>query len=229
MGKAVCLVSGGLDSCVAAAEAHHYGLELAFFHANYGQRTEYRELLAFHNIAGHYGVRERLIADLTVLAEIGGSALTDPKATLPEGKLDRPGVPASYVPFRNGLLLAAATAWAEALGAGCLYVGAVEVDSSGYPDCRKSFFDAFQKAIRHGTRDETRIEIRTPLLEMRKSQIVTRGLALKAPLEHTWSCYATSDEACGRCDSCLLRLRAFEEAGHADPVPYRKRQRVPAG
>ncbi len=228
MGKAVCLISGGMDSCVAAAEADHYGLELAFFHANYGQRTEYRELLAFHKIADHYGVRQRLIADLTVLAEIGGSALTDPGQPLPEGQLVRDEVPTSYVPFRNGLILAAAAAWAEVVSAQYLYAGAVEVDGSGYPDCRRCFFDAFQKAVEEGTRAETRIEIRTPLLEMRKSQVVTRGLALQAPLEHTWSCYRTSDQACGRCDSCLVRLRGFQEAGHPDPVPYHQPQRATA-
>ncbi len=221
MATAVCLVSGGLDSCVCAGEARQAGLELAFFHASYGQRTQSRELSAFHAIADFYSVQRRLVADLHLLSQIGGSALTDPRIMLPEGALDREGVPASYVPFRNAVLLAAATGWAEVLGAHCLYIGAVSEDGSDYPDCRRLFFEAFQRAIDAGTRERTRLELRTPLIGLRKADIVRRGLELGAPLQLTWSCYRDAELACGRCDSCLFRLRGFAEAGHLDPIPYR--------
>jgi 7-cyano-7-deazaguanine synthase len=220
MVKAVCLVSGGLDSCVAAAEADAKGLSLAFLHVSYGQLTEGRERKAFELIADHYGVVKRLSADLSYLGLIGGSALTDRSIALPEGDLERSEIPVSYVPFRNGNLLSIAASWAENLEAQYIYVGAVEEDSSGYPDCRQEFFDAFGQLIELGTRPETKLEIVTPLIRLSKKGIVLRGLELGAPLELTWSCYQNEDIACGRCDSCLLRLRGFREAGIADPIPY---------
>jgi 7-cyano-7-deazaguanine synthase len=220
METAVCLVSGGMDSCVTAAIAHSQGLQLAFLHVNYGQLTQGRELRAFQDLADHYQVRARLVVDISHLKQIGGSALTDPAVSLPPGALRRREIPASYVPFRNANLLAIAGSWAEVLGASWIFIGAMEEDSSGYPDCRERFFEAFNAALREGTRPETRLEIVAPLLHMRKKEIVLKALQLGAPLELTWSCYREEETACGGCDSCLLRLRAFKEAGMRDPIPY---------
>ncbi|HVS81444.1 MAG TPA: 7-cyano-7-deazaguanine synthase QueC [Pyrinomonadaceae bacterium] len=217
---AVCLVSGGMDSCVTAAIAAEENPELAFLHVSYGQRTEARERRAFHELADHYGVTKRLAVSIESLKAIGGSSLTDQNIPVTEANLASRQVPTSYVPFRNAHLLSIATSWAEAIGAQRIYIGAVAEDSSGYPDCRPEFYEAFQCAIDAGTRPETRVEIVTPVIRMRKSEIVRRGLELCAPLELTWSCYQSEDSACGRCDSCALRLRAFREAGARDPIPY---------
>jgi 7-cyano-7-deazaguanine synthase len=217
---AVCLVSGGLDSCVTAALAKTEHAELAFLHVSYGQRTEAREGRAFQELADHYNVRKRLVASLDYLAHIGGSSLTDTRMPVAAANLTAREIPTSYVPFRNAHLLSIATSWAEVLRASAIYIGAVEEDSSGYPDCRPEFYAAFQRAIDNGTRPETRVEIRTPVIHLRKSEIVRRGLELGAPLEFTWSCYQAEEKACGRCDSCALRLRAFREAGAVDPIPY---------
>ena len=215
------MVSGGLDSCVAAALARSEGFELAFLHVNYGQLTGNREMHAFNEIADHYQVRDRLVAKITHLSKIGGSALTDSSISVPPGDLHRQDIPISYVSFRNAHLLSIATSWAEVLRAICIYIGAVEEDSSGYPDCRQSFFDAFNAVIREGTRPETSIQIVTPLIQLNKAAIIQKGVKLKAPLHLTWSCYRDEELACGQCDSCLLRLRGFRNAGVADPVPYR--------
>jgi len=219
---AVCLVSGGLDSCVAAAIAAEE-CDLAFLHVGYGQRTQERELRAFGEIARFYGVTRILTADLSYLSRIGGSALTDPSIAVPEGSLgngsDRQ-IPVTYVPFRNTHMIAVAVSWGEVIGAERIYIGATEVDSSGYPDCRESYFKAYNRLIEEGTRPETHIEIFAPLLKMDKAQVVKKGMELGAPLHLTWSCYKNSDLACGRCDSCLLRLRGFERAGIKDPIPY---------
>ncbi|MDT5295099.1 MAG: 7-cyano-7-deazaguanine synthase [Acidobacteriota bacterium] len=217
---AVCLVSGGMDSCVTAAAAREENDELAFLHVSYGQRTEARERRAFEEIADFYRVSRRLVVSLEHLARIGGSSLTDSSIPVAEADLASPGVPTSYVPFRNAHLLAAATSWAEVIGARRIYIGAVAEDSSGYPDCRPVFYEAFQRVIDVGTRPETRVEIRTPVIHMRKSEIIRSGVQLGAPLRLTWSCYRAEDAACGRCDSCALRLRAFREAGLEDPIPY---------
>jgi 7-cyano-7-deazaguanine synthase len=224
-GKAIVLVSGGLDSCVTAAIAN-LTEALALLHASYGQRTEERERRAFEDIADYYGVRERLVIRLDSLPQIGGSALTDSRMAVPEegeGLAHRAHIPVTYVPFRNAHFLAAAVSWAEVIGAKAIYIGAVAEDSSGYPDCRPAYYRAFEQVIREGTRPETHIEIVTPVIGMRKSQIVRRGLELRAPLDLTWSCYQSEDEACGVCDSCRLRIRAFAEAGVTDPIPYRVR------
>ncbi len=217
---AVCLVSGGMDSCVTAAIARQENEELAFLHASYGQRTQERERRAFAEIADYYGVERRLIVSLESLARIGGSSLTEAAIPVAAADLASREIPTSYVPFRNAHLLAAATSWAEVLGARRVYIGAVAEDSSGYPDCRPEFYEAFQRAIDTGTRPETLIEIRTPVIAMRKSQIIRRGLELEAPLALTWSCYQAEERACGRCDSCALRLGAFGEAGVRDPLVY---------
>jgi 7-cyano-7-deazaguanine synthase len=217
---AVCLVSGGMDSCVTAAIARAENDELAFLHVSYGQRTEARERQAFEALAEYYDVRRRLVASIEYLTRIGGSSLTDASIPVAAANLAAREIPTSYVPFRNAHLLSIATSWAEVLGAQRIYVGAVAEDSSGYPDCRPEFYSAFQYAVDVGTRPETVVEIRTPVINLRKAEIIRRGLELQAPLQLTWSCYQTEARACGRCDSCALRLRAFAEAGVSDPIPY---------
>ena len=215
--EAVVLVSGGMDSCVTAAMAAR-DHRLALLHCQYGQRTEARERRAFDAIADHYGVEARLVVGLDHFRAIGGSALTDRSRPVPEGDLARRDIPDTYVPFRNGNLLAAAVSWAEARAAAAVFIGAVEEDGSGYPDCRRSFFDAFRRVTEHGTRPGAGIRIETPLIGMGKEEIVRTGLRLGAPLHLTWSCYRSEDRPCGRCDSCLFRRRAFAAAGAADPI-----------
>jgi 7-cyano-7-deazaguanine synthase len=217
---AVVLVSGGMDSCVTAAIAREENDELAFLHVSYGQRTEARERRAFSEIADFYRVNRRLAISIEHLARIGGSSLTDPNIAVAEADLLPQGVPTSYVPFRNAHLLAIAVSWAEVIGATRIYIGAVADDSSGYPDCRPEFYHAFQTAVDVGTKPETRIRIVTPVIGMRKAEIVRQGTGLGAPLELSWSCYQGEELACGQCDSCALRLRAFAEAGMSDPIPY---------
>jgi 7-cyano-7-deazaguanine synthase len=217
---AVCLVSGGMDSCVTAAIANQENDELAFLHVSYRQRTEQREREAFEAVADHYNVALRLVISFDHLARIGGSSLTDSQIAVTTPDLTTRAIPSSYVPFRNAHLLATAVSWGEVLNASAIYIGAVAEDSSGYPDCRPEFYDAFQRAIDVGTKPETHLEIRTPVIGMHKSEIVRKGLDLGAPLHLTWSCYQASDRACGNCDSCALRLRAFREAGATDPIPY---------
>jgi len=219
---AVVSLSGGMDSCVTAAIAKAEGYELALLHADYGQRTQAREKRAFRDIANFYEVPEsrRLIIGFDTLKAIGGSALTDPSIALPEGNLDRPGVPVSYVPFRNAHLLATCVSWAEVLGATAIFVGFVEEDSSGYPDCREAFLKSFEQTANLGTKPETRLAFHAPLIHLRKADIVRKGRDLGAPLHLSWSCYQGETEACGHCDSCHLRLRGFKEAGLADPIPY---------
>jgi len=217
---AICLVSGGMDSCVTAAIANKENDELAFLHVSYRQRSEKREREAFEALADIYGVNLRLVISLEHLAKIGGSSLTDDSIPVTTANLSHAGIPSSYVPFRNAHLLAAAVSWGEVISATAIYIGAVAEDSSGYPDCRPEFYDAFQNVIDTGTKPETRITINTPVIAMRKSEIVQKGIELGAPLHLTWSCYKESELACGNCDSCALRLRAFREAGAVDPIPY---------
>jgi 7-cyano-7-deazaguanine synthase len=212
------LLSGGMDSCVCAAlAARDWGT--AGLHISYGQRTEERERRAFLAICERLGIAQRLIVRNEALPAMGGSALTDKKLAVPEsGKLGH-GIPVTYVPFRNAHFLAAAVSWAEVLMASKVYIGAVEQDSSGYPDCRPAYYQAFNEVVRTGTKDG-RIQIVTPLIGLRKAEIVRLGLELGAPFDLTWSCYSHEDRACGVCDSCVLRLRAFHEAGATDPIPY---------
>jgi 7-cyano-7-deazaguanine synthase len=219
--EAVVLVSGGMDSCVTAALAHERGHELAFLHLNYGQRTERRELRAFHDIADHYQVPEerRLVVSIEHLAQIGGSSLTDSTVPVSEADLESTAIPTSYVPFRNAHILSIAVSWAEVRGAKRIYIGAVHEDSSGYPDCRPEYYAAFNEVIRLGTAAAD-IRIETPIIHMSKDQIVSKGVELAAPLELTWSCYQAEEVACGVCDSCALRLRGFRRAGVEDPLPY---------
>jgi 7-cyano-7-deazaguanine synthase len=228
--KAVVLLSGGMDSCVCAAIARkrHGAGNVALLHAMYGQKTERRERQAFEAIADFYGVRERLVVKLDHFRAIGGSALTDKGIKVPENELEAPGprggkIPVTYVPFRNAHFLSVGVSWAEANDAAALYIGVVEEDSSGYPDCRPEYYRVFQELIRVGTKPETEITMITPVIAMKKSEIIRCGMELGAPLQLTWSCYQGEELACGRCDSCLLRLRAFVEAGVTDPIPYRER------
>jgi len=223
--KAVVLLSGGMDSCVTAAIASQ-SHQLALLHASYGQRTEARERRAFEEIADFYAVKDRLMIRLDSFARIGGSALTDRKIAVPESSdsaAHSSEIPITYVPFRNAHFLSAAVSWAEVIGANAIFVGAVAEDGSGYPDCRPEYYRAFAELVRQGTRPETHIEIATPVIAMRKSEIIRRGVELGAPLNLTWSCYQLEDEACGTCDSCRLRLRAFAGAGLNDPIAYRAR------
>jgi 7-cyano-7-deazaguanine synthase len=217
--KAVVLMSGGMDSCVTAAIAsQHCGI--AALHASYGQRTERRELQCFHAIADHFGVIDRMAVRLDHLHAIGGSSLTDLSMSIRDADLASQGIPNTYVPFRNAHFLSVATSWAEVLGAKKIFIGAVWEDSSGYPDCRPEYYEAFNRVIRAGTRPTTEISIETPLIHLSKRDIVKKGVELRAPFHLTWSCYRDSDLACGVCDSCALRLRAFQEAGVEDPIGY---------
>jgi 7-cyano-7-deazaguanine synthase len=217
--RAVVLLSGGMDSCVCAALAAR-DYDAAALHISYGQRTEAREQQAFAAICDRLGIRDRLLVRNHALSAVGGSALTDAALAVPEaGPEIGHAVPVTYVPFRNAHFLAAAVSWAEVLGADKVFIGAVEQDSSGYPDCRPEYYRAFNQVVRAGTR-EGRIEIVTPLIAMRKSDIVSLGLELGAPFDLTWSCYSRQDRACGVCESCVLRLRAFAAAGARDPIPY---------
>jgi len=218
--KAICLVSGGMDSCVTAAKALTENDELAFLHISYGQLTESRERKAFNDIADFYAIEKHLDISIEHLAKIGGSSLTDDAFEVTEADLELRVVPTSYVPFRNANMLAIAVSWAEVIGASAIYIGAVAEDSSGYPDCRPEFFEAFQKTIDAGTKPETRIAVRTPIIHLSKAEIVKKGIELKAPLHLTWSCYRSEDLACGTCDSCALRLRGFAQAEATDPIEY---------
>ena len=207
-----------MDSCVCAALAVR-DYAAAAVHVSYGQRTEERERRSFYGICDRLGIRDRLVVRNDALRAIGGSALTDASIAVPESQSPAHGVPVTYVPFRNAHLLSVAVSWAEVLGAAKVYIGAVEPDSSGYPDCRPAYYQAFNEVVRAGTK-EGNIEIVTPLIAMHKAEIVTLGLELGAPFDLTWSCYSREDRACGVCDSCLLRLRAFRQAGAEDPIPY---------
>jgi 7-cyano-7-deazaguanine synthase len=217
--KGIVLVSGGMDSLVTAAIAHNECDETYFLHVNYGQITQAREQKCFDAIVAHYQPADTLCTSIDYLAAIGGSSLTDASMTIHDhdGSSD---VPNTYVPFRNAHLITIAVSWAEVIGAQRIYIGAVEEDSSGYPDCRESFYQALETAIDLGTKDDTHISIHTPVIHKNKAEIVALGHKLGAPLQHSWSCYRADDVACGTCDSCVLRIRAFQQAGIADPIPY---------
>lgn len=219
--KAIVLVSGGMDSCITAAIASQK-YELIFLHANYHQRTEERELKAFNDIADYYNVKKRIIVDLSFLKQVGGSSLTDEKIKVEKSIQKINGIPSTYVPFRNANILSQAVSWAEVIGAEAVFIGAVEQDSPGYPDCRKVFYDAFNRVVQLGTKPETKIKIITPLIAMKKSEIVRLGAELNAPLHFSWSCYINEDKACGECNSCVLRIKSFEEAGIKDTIEYVK-------
>ncbi len=220
---AIVLVSGGMDSCVTAAIARVENEEIALLHISYGQRTERRERKAFEDIADFYKVEKRLAVSIEYLAKIGGSSLTDESIEVTEANLESNEIPTSYVPFRNANMLAIATSWAEVLRANSIYIGAVAEDSSGYPDCRPEFYAAFERAIDEGTKPDTNIKIKTPIIHLSKAEIVQKGIETSAPLHLSWSCYRNEDLACGTCDSCALRLRGFERAGTVDPIEYERK------
>lgn len=219
MKRAVCVISGGMDSALAAQIAKKEGYELIAIHFNYGQRTEKKELESFQKIAQKLNVVEEYEIDLDFFKQIGASALIDKRLEVPTGGIDV-GIPITYVPFRNGIFLSIATALAEKHNAEALFIGVVEEDSSGYPDCRDTYIKSMEKAINLGTKDETQIVIKMPLVHMKKSEIVQKSIELDVPLEDTWSCYKNEDKACGVCDSCRLRLKGFEKSGVVDPIEY---------
>jgi 7-cyano-7-deazaguanine synthase len=216
--RAVVLLSGGMDSCVCAALAAR-DYDASALHVSYGQRTEDRERQSFLAICDRLNIGEKLIVRNDALRAIGGSALTDEAIAVPTSRAIGHDVPVTYVPFRNAHFLSVAVSWAEVLGAEKIFIGAVEQDSSGYPDCRPAYYDAFNRVIKTGTKDGN-IEIVAPLIALRKAEIIQLGLELGAPFDLTWSCYSRQDQACGVCDSCVLRLRAFAAAGARDPIPY---------
>ena len=222
MEKAIVLLSGGMDSLVCAGLAVKEHQDVSFLHMNYGQKTSVRERKSFDQIADFYKIPQdkRKIIDMTFLKQIGGSSLTDESITVKTYQGDSNVIPDSYVPFRNSIILSLAVSWAEAVGAKKLYIGANYEDSPGYPDCRPSYYEAFNKVIKEGTKAGD-IEIKTPVILMKKKDIVLKGQELKVPFQFSWSCYKSTDKACGECDSCALRLRGFKEAGIKDPIEYK--------
>ena len=221
MSKAIVLLSGGMDSLVCAGIAHQAGHELHFLHMDYGQKTSRRERKSFDDIADFYKIPQnhRKVIDMNFLRQIGGSSLTDESISVKNYQGDSNVIPDSYVPFRNTIILSLAVSWAEVMNATILYIGANHEDSPGYPDCRPSFYEAFNKVIQEGTK-ATDIKVVTPVISMKKKEIVLQGNNLKVPFELSWSCYQSSTKACGKCDSCALRLRGFKEAGKIDPIDY---------
>jgi 7-cyano-7-deazaguanine synthase len=219
-GKAIVLVSGGMDSAVCAGLEASTGPKPAFIHFNYGQRTQKKESECFRKLAAHYGVKEKLVVDLAVLLKIGGSTLLKGHGHVPKASFHPDRIPSTYVPFRNGIMLSFAAAWAEVTGASRLVIGAVEEDSSGYPDCRRSFINAFSRAVALGTKKGVKLHVEAPLVGMTKEQIAGLGNKLCVPFDLTWSCYSRNTGACGVCESCLLRLKGFKAAGLEDPVKY---------
>lgn len=222
MDKAIVLASGGLDSCVTIACAVNDGYDVSLLHINYGQRTEKREDKAFDDIAEYYNIKNKMTVNIDYLKRIGGSSLTDMSMKVEEdtNPSSTGSVPSTYVPFRNANMISIAVSWAEVIGAKKIYVGAVEEDSSGYPDCREIFYEKFNDLLSVALSDESDIQIVTPVIHLSKKDIVKKGIELKAPLHLTWSCYQNEDEACGVCESCKLRLNGFAQAGVKDPIKY---------
>jgi len=221
--KAICIISGGMDSALSAKIAQNEGYEIISLHFNYHQRTQQKELEAFRKISDYLNSKKKYEIDLDFFEQIGASALIDNSLDVPTDGIKEGVIPITYVPFRNGIFLSIATAIAEKEGAEAIYIGVVQEDSSGYPDCRDSYIQAMQKAINLGTKDETKLEIKMPLVHMKKEEIVKKALDLGVPLELTWSCYQSEDEACGVCDSCRLRLKGFEKAGYKDLIKYKEK------
>ena len=218
--KAICILSGGMDSTLASYIAKNDGYEIIAVHFNYGQRTQDRELKAFRDICNDLEILEKYEIDIPFFTQIGASALTDKTIDIPTGGVEA-GVPITYVPFRNGIFLSITAAIAEKEGATAMYIGVVQEDSSGYPDCTDEFINDMKKAINQGTKEDTHIDILTPLVHLSKAQIVQEAMKLNVPLEHTWSCYKEEEEACGVCDSCRLRLNGFKLANQVDPIKYK--------
>jgi len=225
MKKAVVLLSGGMDSAVALAYAKHDGFSIAALHLNYGQRTQRRELQTFNDLCNYYAISEKLIVDIDYLQRIGQSSLIDRTLEIPKNQISSNQIPTTYVPFRNGNILAIATSWAEVIEASAVYIGANTIDSSGYPDTSEEFLQAYEIAANLGTKfgknGVENLKIYSPLINFSKKEIVLRGIEFNVPFELTWSCYEDNEMACGECESCLLRLRGFREAGKRDPIPYK--------
>lgn len=219
--KAIVLVSGGMDSALTAGIADR-DYDLYFLHVNYGQKTQSRELKAFNDLAAYYKVKGKLVVDISHLKDIGGSSLTDENVKISRADLKSKKIPSSYVPFRNANILSIAVSWAEVIKAERIFIGAVEEDSSGYPDCRKDFFNAYNKMISKGTKPDLNIKVETPIIDLSKKEIVIKSMKLNSPLHLTWSCYKENYIACGICDSCALRLRGFQQAGIPDPLSYKR-------
>jgi 7-cyano-7-deazaguanine synthase len=218
--KSIVLISGGMDSAVCAGLASQESDKCFGLHINYGQKTQARELRAFNDICDYYQLAGRQSIDISYLKTFGGSSLTDDNLDIDKGDLESKTIPSSYVPFRNANILAIAASWAEVIEADAIYIGAMDEDSSGYPDCRESFFDSFQETINQGTKPETNIKIETPILHLTKKDIILKGKNIEVPFHLTWSCYKNNDLACGKCDSCLLRLRGWNKANLKDPIEY---------
>ncbi|MCJ8326051.1 MAG: 7-cyano-7-deazaguanine synthase QueC [Campylobacterales bacterium] len=218
--KAICILSGGMDSTLASYIAKNDGYEIIAIHFNYGQRTEKRELKAFRDVCNDLEIENKYEIDIPFFKQIGASALTDESLEIPTSGIEE-GVPITYVPFRNGIFLSIASAIAEKEKAEAMFIGVVQEDGSGYPDCTDEFISKMLAAINQGTKESTKIEIKTPLVHLMKSQIVQKALELNVPLKHTWSCYIEENEACGLCDSCRLRLNGFNIANTKDPIPYK--------
>ncbi len=221
MKKAVVILSGGMDSSTALFIAKKERYKIIPLHFNYSQRTEKKELESFNKICDYLNLKQRYIIDIPFFKQIGASALVDENIEVPIDGI-KPGIPITYVPFRNGIFLSIAAAIAEKESAEAIFIGVVEEDSSGYPDCREEFIKNMQNAINSGTKPKTNIEIKTPLIHLKKEDIVKKALEVGVPLEYTWSCYKNEDEACGVCDSCRLRLKGFEKAGIKDPIKYKE-------
>ena len=221
MKKAVVILSGGMDSSTALFIGKEQGYDIIPLHFNYGQRTEKKELECFNAICDYLDLKNRYVIDIPFFKQIGASALVDENLEVPTDGI-KPGIPITYVPFRNGIFLSIAAAIAEKESAEAIFIGVVEEDSSGYPDCREDFIKNMQNAINSGTKPETHIEIKTPLIHLKKEDIVKKALEVGVPLKYTWSCYKNEDEACGVCDSCRLRLKGFEKAGIKDPIKYKE-------
>jgi 7-cyano-7-deazaguanine synthase len=221
MKKAIVVLSGGMDSTTTAYIAKNEGYEIVALHFNYGQRTQNKELEAFENICKELKIHSKYVVDLDFFKQIGASALTDKNIEVPTGGLTK-DIPITYVPFRNGIFLSIAGAVAEKENCQAIFIGVVEEDSSGYPDCTEGFIQNIQNSINLGTRDTTHIQIKTPLIHLRKKDIVKKAIEVGVKLELTWSCYQNEDEACGVCDSCRLRLQGFQKANIKDPIPYKQ-------
>lgn len=219
--KAICILSGGMDSTLSSYIAKEEGYEIIAVHFNYGQRTEHKELECFRNICIELNVKEKYEINIPFFTQIGASALTDLSIEIPTNGIEA-GVPLTYVPFRNGIFLSIATAIAEKHLATAIYIGVVQEDGSGYPDCTDNFISKMESVSNEGTKKETLITIKTPLVHMTKKEIVKKALEMNVPLQYTWSCYKNEVEACGVCDSCRLRLKGFALANATDQIRYIK-------
>lgn len=222
--KAVCLLSGGMDSTTLAYTAKDMGYDILALHVNYGQRTEKNELECAKKIADRLGALEFIEINLDYFTKFGASSLTDFSIPVEKGALGRVEQPNTYVPFRNGNLIAIAASFCEAKGGDAVFIGVQSGDHTRYPDCTPEFISAMQNVINIGTQTEKKIQLLTPFVRMNKTEILREGLRLHVPYEDTWSCYSENEESCGVCSSCLSRLKAFADLGMEDPIAYKKKE-----